>query len=214
MSMLGKRGLCRHDPHAAFAHRGKEKVTRLDEVAIWARTLQRLKDGARAVFTASASPPSADAHPAHTPSAAAPIVPQPDHMAHCPARPAPVEDLAQQGFPHAAPPSASPVLRHWWQPAAVGQQRRAQGQAGPARAGGGLGDVANSGVRTCCCGGSESAAHTGGTCMRCSHGLCNHCTCVCAACNQPFCDNCTVTNYDLRVDRFFCLDCSHHHHHY
>ncbi|CAI7812606.1 unnamed protein product [Closterium sp. NIES-53] len=33
--MLGKRGLCRHDPHAAFAHRGKEKVTRLDEVAIW-----------------------------------------------------------------------------------------------------------------------------------------------------------------------------------
>ncbi|CAI5498129.1 unnamed protein product [Closterium sp. Naga37s-1] len=185
--MLGKRGLCRHDPHAAFAHRGKEKVTRLDELSHAsrafpaplsphspppARTLQRLKDGARAVFTSSASPPSAHALPA-----TAPIYPPAEHPAQCPARPAPVEEFAPQYFPPAAAPAASPsMLRQWWQPAAVGQQRRAQGQAERAGAGGGLGSVVSSGVRACCCGdGGSSAAHNGGACMRCRYGVLLEC---------------------------------------
>ncbi|CAI5982830.1 unnamed protein product [Closterium sp. NIES-65] len=211
--MLGKRGLCRHDPHAAFAHRGKEKVTRLDEVAIWARTLQRLKDGARAVFTSSASPPSAHALPA-----TAPIYPPAEH----PARPAPVEEFAPQYFPPAVAPAASPsMLRQWWQPAAVGQQRRAQGQAERAGAGGGLGSVASSGVRACCCGdGGSSAAHSGGACMRCRSRVHLHPTLSFASLHLHFSPDClppfpshllTICSYDQRMDRFFCIDCSHHH---
>ncbi|CAI7927882.1 unnamed protein product [Closterium sp. NIES-54] len=234
--MLGKRGLCRHDPHAAFAHRGKEKVTRLDEVAIWGThvradtdvhgsmvaTWRNLADVIRKHLrrnspTLVARPyrsyPSAVNRPPQTPvppvpyALAPPPTLSPRHAKSAvlclhSSSPLPSPPFLPPSSAHAAAPQgrrqgslhclrlsairgcaprngANPTPTQpsrampratcaSYGPAAVGQQRRAQGQAERAGAGGGLGGVASSGVRACCCGdGGSAVAYSGGACMRC-----------------------------------------------
>lgn len=45
-------------------------------------------------------------------------------------------------------------------------------------------------------------------CSFCGKSSCGSCTRECVSCQDTFCSYCSTTNYDLRYDRNFCLECN------
>ncbi|GAQ81769.1 hypothetical protein KFL_000900250 [Klebsormidium nitens] len=48
-------------------------------------------------------------------------------------------------------------------------------------------------------------------CTHCEQRLCCGRERTCESCQEPFCEQCSVTNYDERYDRVFCLECNETH---
>eukprot|EP01098_Paradermamoeba_levis_P000934 TRINITY_DN11057_c0_g1_i1.p1 TRINITY_DN11057_c0_g1~~TRINITY_DN11057_c0_g1_i1.p1 ORF type:complete len:139 (-),score=22.84 TRINITY_DN11057_c0_g1_i1:130-546(-) len=58
------------------------------------------------------------------------------------------------------------------------------------------------------CGHCHSAQSTQTPCAYCEYPFCSNCTRQCEKCLDIFCPSCSICNFDMRVDRVFCLQCN------